>query len=76
MISFNPFELIKGKKIIGTWGGATDPDKDFLQYIKAYRSGRFCVNKLITHHYRLKDINAAIKTLEKGEAGRIMIDCT
>jgi S-(hydroxymethyl)glutathione dehydrogenase/alcohol dehydrogenase len=29
-ISIDPFDLIKGKRIIGTWGGETDPDKDII----------------------------------------------
>src|SRR3989338_6624930 len=32
-ISLHPFELIKGKRIVGTWGGETVPQKDFPRYV-------------------------------------------
>ena len=30
LLSIDPFELIKGKKIEGSWGGGISPDKDLL----------------------------------------------
>lgn len=72
-ISINPFDLIKGKKIIGTWGGETIPAKDFPFYLKACRAGKLPLHRLITHYFELTDINKALKVLERGGAGRIMI---
>lgn len=31
-ISINPFDLIRGKRIVGTWGGETRPDDDLPRY--------------------------------------------
>jgi len=73
-ISLDPFGLIKGKKIIGTWGGGTDPDKDIPIYVRAYLKGEMPIQKLITHRFRLGDINAALRILESGQAGRIIIE--
>lgn len=73
-IMLNPFDFIKGKRIIGTWGGETDPDKDIPQYAAAYRKGTLPLDSLITHRFQLEDINKAVSALEQGRAGRILIE--
>ncbi|HOW36117.1 MAG TPA: zinc-binding dehydrogenase [Candidatus Omnitrophota bacterium] len=72
-ISINPFDLIKGKRIIGTWGGETVPDRDFPLFVRAYRAGKFPLGRLITHRFKFAQINKALATLEQGRAGRIII---
>lgn len=72
-IELHPFELIKGKRILGTWGGETRPDRDIPAYLKAYSRGVLPINKMITHRFPLEDINKAFEVLVKGEAGRIII---
>ncbi|MFA5087876.1 MAG: zinc-binding dehydrogenase [Candidatus Omnitrophota bacterium] len=72
-ISIHPFELIKGKKILGTWGGETVTQRDIPAYVRAYLKGDFPIHKLITHQYRLEQINEAFEVLKRGEAGRIII---
>jgi S-(hydroxymethyl)glutathione dehydrogenase/alcohol dehydrogenase len=73
-ILIDPFDLIKGKKIIGSWGGSTLPDKEIPEYIILYLSGKFKLDQLITHEYALGDINEALVNLEKGDVGRILIN--
>jgi len=73
-ISINPFDLIKGKRIIGTWGGETQPDRDIPMYVDFFLSERLHLKKLISHMYDLRDINEALDVLEKGTMGRILID--
>ena len=73
-ISIDPFEFIKGKRIIGTWGGGTRPDEDILTYIKLYQSCKLKLDELITHTYRLEDINSGMSHLEEGRVGRAIID--
>jgi S-(hydroxymethyl)glutathione dehydrogenase/alcohol dehydrogenase len=75
-ISVNPFDLIKGKRIIGTWGGETQPDRDIPIYVELYLSGKLKLEALITHSYKLEDINQALTDLEQGEAGRALIEMT
>ncbi|MEA1960382.1 MAG: zinc-binding dehydrogenase [Bacillota bacterium] len=72
-ISFDPFDLIKGKQIIGTWGGETNPDEDISKYIKWYMSGKMKLSKLITNEYQLENINEAFDDLGRGKAGRSLI---
>lgn len=75
-ISIDPFDLIKGKRITGTWGGETQPDRDIPRYVDMYMSGGFDMQKLITHQCGLNDINRAYEDLEQGRAGRILVDMT
>ena len=74
-ICLDPFGLIKGKKIIGSWGGGTDPDRDIPVYAKLYRSGKLKLDKLITRIYKFKDINKAFTDLENNRTiGKTIIE--
>jgi S-(hydroxymethyl)glutathione dehydrogenase/alcohol dehydrogenase len=70
----NPFDLIKGKQIIGSWGGSTVPERDFPRYIRAYQAGKMRIDQLITHRLRLEEINHAFHILDSGRAGRVLIE--
>ena len=73
-ISIDPFDLIKGKRIAGTWGGETKPDLDIPLYVNLYLKGRLKLENLITHCYSLDEINTAIEDLKSGKVGRALID--
>ena len=73
-ISIDPFDLIKGKHILGTWGGETKPDIDIPKYGDLYRSGRLPLERMITHTYSLDQINAALDDLEAGRILRALIE--
>ena len=62
-ISLDPFDLIRGKRIVGTWGGETQPDRDIPIYVDLYVSGKLDLSALITHEYRLHEINQAFDDL-------------
>ncbi len=72
-ISIDPFNLIRGKRIIGTWGGETDPDRDIPKYVELFNQGKLKLNKLVTHEYTLENVNQALNSLEKGDIGRALI---
>jgi S-(hydroxymethyl)glutathione dehydrogenase/alcohol dehydrogenase len=72
-ISLDPFDLIKGKRIVGTWGGETQPDRDIPMYVDLYLSGKLKLDRLITHTYNLDEINQAFSDLEAREVGRALI---
>lgn len=73
-ISINPFDLIKGKQITGTWGGETEPDTDIPMYVDLYLSGKLKIDKLGSNIYSLSDINKAFENLKNGIDGRLLID--
>ncbi len=72
-IELHPFDLIRGKRIMGTWGGETQPDRDIPAYINAFKRGLLPMDQLITHRFKLEEINKAFDLLVKGEAGRIIL---
>jgi len=73
-ICINPYGLILGKKIIGTWGGETKPDDDIPYYEKLYLDGKLKLDKLITNIYKLENINKAFEDIEKNKVlGRAII---
>lgn len=73
-ISLDPFDLIKGKQIVGSWGGDTKLDRDIPLYVDLYLSGRLRLDGLITCDYRLEDINQALDDLEQGKVGRAVVE--
>ncbi len=73
-ISLDPFDLIRGKRIMGSWGGETRPDRDIPYYVDQYLSGKLNLEALLTHSYRLNEINRALEDLENGKIGRALID--
>jgi len=73
-ISIDPFELISGKKIQGSWGGDCRPDIDIPRFAELYLQGRLPLERLITKRYKLEDINAALDDLEAKRVGRPLIE--
>jgi len=72
-ISIDPFDLIRGKQLIGTWGGETIPERDIRLYIEKYLTGDLPLGQLITHERPLEEINQVIRAMESGEVGRVLI---
>jgi len=77
-ISIDPYELICGKQIRGSWGGSSNPDRDIPMFAKLYLEGRLPLEKLISKKYPLEAINEALDDLEHHRVGRplIEIDCS
>ena len=72
-IKLDPFDLIRGKKIEGSWGGGCQPDKDISMYVKYYKNGKFPLGKMVSQVYPLEKINQALFELKNGNAHRILI---
>ena len=73
-ITIDPFDLIKGKLIVGTWGGETNPENDIPRYADLYLAGKLKLRELITHQFRLEDINDAFQALEKGDVAKAIVE--
>lgn len=73
-ISIDPYELICGKQIRGSWGGSSNPDRDIPIFAKLYLEGRLPLEKLITNRYPLEAINEALDDLEHHRVGRPLIE--
>lgn len=60
-IRIDAFELIKGKKIEGSWGGLTDFKKNLKVYEKIIFKNKKIINEITKSLYSFKNINKAIK---------------
>lgn len=77
-ITIDPYELICGKQLRGSWGGTCNPDEDIPKFAQLYREGRLPLEKLLGRTYFLDQINEALADLEAGCLGRplVVIDRT
>ncbi|MCH9632030.1 MAG: S-(hydroxymethyl)glutathione dehydrogenase [Chlamydiae bacterium] len=73
-IEINPFDLILGKKIIGTWGGESKIDEDIFLYSKLLKEAKINLDPLISHEFKLDQINEAVSLLDEGKAVRCLIN--
>ncbi len=72
-LSLAPHDLISGKQIRGSWGGASRPDTDVPRFAALYRDGRLPLHHLVGKRYPLDDINAALDDLAQGRVMRPLI---
>ena len=72
-ISIYSLPLHFNKSLSGSHGGSALPEKDIPRFIRLFNSGKIELNKLITHEYKLEDINIALDMVRSGNAGRIII---
>ncbi|MDP1574212.1 MAG: zinc-binding dehydrogenase [Coxiellaceae bacterium] len=75
-IALDPFELICGKHISGTWGGQSIPDNDIKKFDDYYKKGLLPLDKLISKQYALENINEAIIDLKNKKIVRALIQCS
>ncbi|MCX7121815.1 MAG: zinc-binding dehydrogenase [Gammaproteobacteria bacterium] len=74
-IALDPFELICGKHIHGSWGGASIPDQDIQKFDEYYQKGFLPLDKLISKQYKLENINDAIVDLKNKKIARALVCC-
>ena len=73
MIRLAPHELISGKQISGSWGGASAPDRDIPIIHAIFEKSNMPLNVLLTKRYSLDQINDALNDLETGQVFRPLI---
>lgn len=62
-----------GKVIMATQAGKTNPNEDIARYVKLHKAGVLNIDKIVSHTFKLEEINTAFDILREGRAGRIMI---
>ncbi len=72
-IKIDPHELIKGKKISGSWGGGTNPDSDIIKYYNIIKKSKINIKKFMKI-YKFNKINSAIKEARKSKYARIILE--
>lgn len=73
VMNANSMFLGNGKSIKATQGGKTNPTEDFPKYVKLNEAGYLNIDNIVTHEFKLEDINEAFDLLRSGKSGRIMI---
>lgn len=73
-IQIDPFALIKGKKIFGTWGGAAKIDQDVQRYADIFIKQENRLKQMISHEVGLSQINHLMKLLDQGLLARGLIN--
>ncbi len=73
-ISLDPHELIKGKRISGSWGGGSNPEKIARKLSELFVQGRLPLERLIEKKYKFNQINEAFNDMRSGIALRPLID--
>ena len=74
-IECDPFDFIKGKKMIGSWGGGVQPDRDIPKFLDRFFTTGKKLESFISHVLPLGSINEAIHLMDQQKAARILIDC-
>lgn len=64
-----------GKRLAGSHGGESVPERDIPRFEALARAGRLSLRELVTEVHPLRDINLAIARMRSGEtAGRCLIE--
>lgn len=72
-ITIDPHELISGKRISGSWGGDSKPDRDTPMLHSLLIKRNLSLASFITKRYKLDEINNALDDLELGRVFRPLI---
>lgn len=72
-IRISPFELISGKQIAGSWGGASVPDLDIERVAAHLKAKAILLSPLLNKEYSLEEINVALTDLSNGKVFRPLI---
>ena len=72
-VSIYTLPLHFNKILKGSHGGSAIPHIDIPRYIRLIKAGKLKLEGLITHEFKLADINNAIKLVRSGEGGRVLI---
>ena len=72
--SIQHVDLVAGEKVIkGSFLGSCVPDRDIPAYIELYKSGRLEVDRLMSDHISLEQINEGFDKLSEGSTVRQVI---
>ena len=72
-ISLDPFEMINGKVIFGSFGGGSKPEEDIRIISKLLQESRLNLEYMLGDVFALEDVNQALIQLEMGQPGRPLI---
>jgi S-(hydroxymethyl)glutathione dehydrogenase/alcohol dehydrogenase len=75
-ISIDPFKVHCLRKLVGSCGGGTFPDRDIPSYLGLYTSGKLKIDELISKEVTLAQINDGIDMMLFHKIGRCVVKIT
>jgi len=72
-VTIDPYPLHFGRRLTGSHGGATNPDRDIPRYVALAAQGALTLEEQITHRFRLEQINEAFNAVRAGAGGKCVI---
>lgn len=63
-----------GKIMMDSQGGLTNPNVDIPRYLNMYKNHKIDFNDLISHEFKLDDVNEAMDMVKSGKGRRCMLD--
>ncbi|XP_041021658.1 alcohol dehydrogenase-like 2 isoform X1 [Juglans microcarpa x Juglans regia] len=72
-LTISPYELLRGKSVIGSFFGGLKPKSDIPLLIKKYLDKELSLDEFITHELSFQEINKAFELLQAGKSLRCMI---
>ncbi len=73
-IKLDPHELIKGKRIFGSWGGCCKPDRDINKIFNFFNCKNIFTKNSKIKKYKLKNISSAFNDVSNGNIHRAIIE--
>lgn len=73
-LSISPSEFNMGKSIYGTWGGNSDPDRDFEAFSKIMQKNLPILSKITEIHFPLEAVNEALDGMRSKRVARPVLD--
>lgn len=73
-IRLDPYDLIKGKKIKGSWGGNSKLDSDIEKIYKMHKNKKINLNFIPTNIYKLGNFKQAIKDYNIGKVSKVIFE--
>lgn len=64
----------KGKTLMDSQGGLTNPTIDIPKYLRLYKQGKLSLDSLITDSFPLDQINEAVELVKSGTSGRVLLN--
>ncbi len=74
LVTIDPQQFNQGKRLFGTWGGDSVPDRDVPRFAEILRDERARLTEVVGPRYSLGDVNRALLDLEQGRVLRPIID--
>ena len=72
-ISIDPYDLIRGRHIRGTWGGESNPDVDIPAFARIAQTEKIDLGAMISQEYPLAAVNDALEDLRAGKVMRAFL---